>query len=75
MTHERMIILLQHFSYKRLFENNQLPGWSISFFYKQTRYTGEYEADGTIKWIGDVPTDEETVKKMIHELMLFHVYD
>ncbi|MGB3101632.1 MAG: DUF5342 family protein, partial [Psychrobacillus psychrotolerans] len=31
--------------------------------------------DGTIKWLGETPADEETVKKMIHELMLFHVYD
>ena len=75
MSHERMIILLQHFSFKPLYENKQLPGWSISFFYKQVRYTGEYEPDGTINWIGNIPADEETVKKMIHELMLFHVYD
>lgn len=67
--------MLQHFSFKPLFENKQIPGWSISFFFKQTRYTGVYEADGMIKWIGEVPDDEETVKKMIHELMLFHVYD
>jgi len=28
-----------------------------------------------IKWLGETPADEEIVKKMIHELMLFHVYD
>ena len=75
MSHERMIFLLQHFSFKPLYENNQLPGWSITFFHKQQRYAGEYEPDGTIKWVGSTPPDEEIVKKMIHELMLFHVYD
>ena len=75
MPHERLIELLQHFSFKPLYENKQLPGWSISFFYKNTRYAAEYEPDGTIKWLGETPTDEQAVKKMIHELMLFHVYD
>ncbi len=70
-----MIILLQHFSFKSLYDNKQLPGWSVSFFYKQQRFAAEYEPDGTIKWIGETPSDEEAVKKMIHELMLFHVYD
>ena len=67
--------MIQHFSFKPLFENQQLPGWSISFFYKQNRYEGIYEQDGTIKWNGTTPPDEEQVKKMVHELMLFHVYD
>lgn len=68
--------MLQHFSFKPMFENKQLPGWTFSFFYKQARYSGEYLPDGSIKWTGDThPPEEETVKKMIHELMLFHVYD
>ncbi|MGM9968588.1 MULTISPECIES: YheE family protein [unclassified Rummeliibacillus] len=67
--------MIQHFSFKPLFENQQLPGWSISFFYKQNRYEGIYEQDGTIKWTDTTPPDEEQVKKMVHELMLFHVYD
>jgi len=68
--------MLQHFSFKPMFENKQLPGWTFSFFYKQARYSGEYLPDGTIKWTnGSHPSEEETVKKMIHELMLFHVYD
>lgn len=75
MVNERLVFMLQHFNFKSLYENKQLPGWTVSFFYKQARYTGEYEADGTIKWIGETPVDEEAVKKMIHELMLFHVYD
>lgn len=67
--------MIQHFSFKPLFEHQQLPGWSISFFYKQNRYEGIYKQDGTIKWNSITPPDEEQVKKMVHELMLFHVYD
>lgn len=67
--------MLQHFSFKPMFENKQLPGWTFSFFYKNSRYNGEYQSDGTIQWIGETPPDEENLKKMIHELMLFHVYD
>lgn len=67
--------MIQHFSFKPLFKNTQLPGWTISFFYKRERYTAEYIKDGSIHWIGPIPPDEANVKNMIHELMLFHVYD
>ena len=69
--------MIQHFKFKPLFENTQLPGWSISFFYKQVKYNAQYNKDGSIKFIGDSPETEELaqVEKMIHELMLFHVYD
>lgn len=72
---KRGLMMIQHFSFKPLFENTQLPGWTISFFYQRERYQAEYLKDGTIEWIGAIPSDEEVVKKMIHELMLFHVYD
>lgn len=68
-------MMIQHFSFKPLFENTQLPGWTLSFFYEQKRYTAEYLKDGSILWLTGVPQEEETVKKMIHELMLFHVYE
>ncbi|MBE1554932.1 YheE family protein [Sporosarcina limicola] len=67
--------MLQHFSYKPMYENKQLPGWTFAFFFQKKRYTGDYLPDGTMTWIGDTPSDEENVKKMIHELMTFHVYD
>lgn len=67
--------MLQHFTYKPMFENSQLPGWIISFFYQNERIEGEYQPDGTIQWLTAPPANEETVKKMVHELMLFHVYD
>jgi len=67
--------MIQHFSFKPLYENQQLPGWTISFFYKQNRYEGIYEKDGAIQWNNETPPNEEQVKKMVHELMLFHVYD
>ena len=67
--------MIQHFSFKALFEHTQLPGWTISFFYKQKRYAAEYLKDGSIQWIGPIPPEEEDVIKMIHNLMLFHIYD
>lgn len=67
--------MLQHFKYRPMFSNSQLPGWIISFFYESKRIEGEYHPDGTITWLSDAPANEEKVKKMIHELMLFHVYD
>ncbi|MFX3673770.1 MAG: YheE family protein [Paenisporosarcina sp.] len=67
--------MLQHFSFKPMYENKQLPGWTFSFFYKQVRFNGEYLPDGSILWLGEIPPDEDVLKKMIHELMLFHVYD
>ena len=69
--------MIQHFKFKPLFENTQLPGWAISFFYKQVKYSAEYKKDGSIKFIGQTPDESELlqVEKMIHELMLFHVYD
>lgn len=69
--------MIQHFKFKPLFENTQIPGWSIQFFYKGVRYTADYKKDGTIQYIGTSPdaSDMDQVNKMIHELMLFHVYD
>ncbi|MEO4054589.1 YheE family protein [Solibacillus sp. CAU 1738] len=69
--------MIQHFSFKPLYENTQLPGWALSFFYKQKRYEAEYKKDGGIKFIGGAPASEDiaNVEKMIHELMLFHVYE
>lgn len=67
--------MLQHFNYKPMYENTQLPGWTFSFLYQSKRYSGEYLPDGTIVWTGNTPSEEEKIKKMIHELMIFHVYD
>lgn len=69
--------MIQHFSFKPLYENAQLPGWALTFFYKQKRYQAEYKKDGGITYIGDAPPQENIadVEKVIHELMLFHVYD
>lgn len=67
--------MLQHFKFKPMFENRQLPGWDFSFFYKNERIAGEYHPDGSIIWRSHAPQDEEAIKTMIHELMLYHVYD
>lgn len=69
--------MIQHFSYKPLFENSQIPGWSIRFFFKNERFAAEYYKDGRIHFIGNAPQQDElaNVEKMVHELMLFHVYE
>lgn len=67
--------MLQHFSYKPMFDNPQIPGWTFAFLYKNTKYHGEYLQDGTINWLSGTPSEEAYVKKMVHELMTFHVYD
>lgn len=67
--------MITHFRFKPMFENTQIPGWTISFYYNQKLFNGEYIKDGEIKWIGDAPDDLEDVERKVHELMLFHVYD
>lgn len=67
--------MLQHFSYKPMYDNKQLPGWTFAFFFRNTRYTGDYMPEGEIRWNAEAPPEEDNVKKMIHELMTFHVYD
>ena len=69
--------MIQHFHFKPLFENSVLPGWAISFYFKQQQYKAEYKKDGQINWLNGKPSSEELehVEKAIHELMLFHVYD
>lgn len=69
--------MIQHFKFKPLYENKQLPGWSLTFFYKQQRYNAEYLKDGTIKYIGQAPAEADLneINQAVHGLMLFHVYD
>ncbi|KGR75749.1 YheE family protein [Ureibacillus sinduriensis] len=69
--------MIQHFHFKPLYKNDLLPGWAISFYYKQQLFRAEYKKDGQIAWLGDKPAEEHisSVEKMVHELMLFHVYD
>lgn len=67
--------MIAHFRFKPMFENIQIPGWFISFYYNQQYYKAEYLKDGNIRWVGETPEDSEEVEKKVHELMLFHVYD
>lgn len=67
--------MLQHFRYQSMYVNTQLPGWTFTFFLQNERYAGEYASDGTITWVGKIPSNEDSVKKMVHELMTFHVYE
>jgi hypothetical protein len=69
--------MLSHFQYQPLYENKEMPGWRISFYFKNKKYNGFYNPDGSIEWTGATPPadDEDRIKSGIHELMLFHVYD
>lgn len=67
--------MLQHFKYERMFPNSELPGWIVSFHYEGQKYFANYEEDGTIRWEQTPPSNVEQCEKMIHELMLFHVYE
>ncbi len=70
--------MIQHFQYKSLFANKELPGWSISFYYKGEKINGIYHKNGKIEWNQKPSIDvheEELLTKQIHELMLFHVYE
>lgn len=55
--------MLQHFSYKPMYDNKQLPGWTFAFFFRNTRYTGDYMPEGEIIWNGEAPPEEDNVKK------------
>lgn len=67
--------MITHFRFKPMFENTQIPGWIVSFYYNQKSYKAEYSKDGNIEWIGEIPGEIEEVEKKVHELMLYHVYD
>ncbi|RHW43109.1 hypothetical protein D1B31_00050 [Neobacillus notoginsengisoli] len=69
--------MLTHFQYKSLFKNAELPGWEFSFFFKKLKRSGHYLQDGKIEWVTNPPAelDRKALEKMVHELMLFHVYD
>ncbi|MCP3741630.1 YheE family protein [Rossellomorea sp. BNER] len=69
--------MISHFQFKNMYNNKQLPGWVFSFYFKGIKYEGNYHKNGEIEWIGQSPGEEnqEFIKKQIHELMLFHVYE
>lgn len=70
--------IIQHFQYKSIYDNGQLPGWYISFYFQKEKKEGTYHRDGSIEWMKDYSFDQQTeedIKKQIHELMLYHVYD
>lgn len=69
--------MLTHFQYKPLYENTEIPGWHISFYYLKKRYNGVYQQSGKIEWTDTKPDQDhqQKLESQIHELMLFHVYD
>lgn len=71
------IIMISHFQFKSIYENQQLPGWTFSFYFQKQKFTGVYHPNGSIEWTSVVPQQENeaNLKEQIHELMLFHVYE
>jgi hypothetical protein len=69
--------MIQHFQYKSLYTNERIPGWSFSFYFQKQKINGNYYADGKIEWKNEGLTleNEDQLKKQIHEIMLYHVYD
>lgn len=69
--------MITHFQYKAIYQHQQLPGWTFSFYYQKQKFSGIYHHNGTIEWTSSHPKLEEeaAIKEQIHELMLFHVYD
>lgn len=67
--------MIQHFKFKSLYGSAQIPGWRVSFYYNQHYYEADYKKDGSIQWVGEKPENITSVEKMVHELMLFHVYE
>lgn len=69
--------MINHFQFKPLFENSEVPGWHLSFYSQKQKYTAIYYQNGQIEWTSSIPEPEssEALKTQIHELMLYHVYD
>jgi hypothetical protein len=69
--------MLSHFQYRPLYEHDQIPGWSLSFYYKGVHYHALYHRSGQIEWLDPSPpaASIQHISSQIHELMLFHVYD
>lgn len=69
--------MISHFQVKPLYEDRTLPGWRISFYYEKQAFQAIYHKDGRIEWSNAKPAPEAETQLagMIHELMLFHVYE
>ncbi len=53
-----------------------MPGWRLSFYYNREKVTALYHGDGEIEIVQPQSfIITEQLKKDIHELMVFHVYD
>lgn len=71
------MIMISHFQFKSIYQHQQLPGWTFSFYYQKQKFSGIYHQNGEIEWTGPNPKqdEEEKLKVQIHELMLYHVYE
>ncbi|MFC3883826.1 YheE family protein [Bacillus songklensis] len=69
--------MISHFQYRPLYEHDNIPGWSLSFYYGGRVYQALYHRNGQIEWVNLSPPEStiHDVSSQIHELMLFHVYE
>ncbi|RST75152.1 hypothetical protein D4T97_007790 [Siminovitchia acidinfaciens] len=69
--------MLQHFQYHPLYKDKRIPGWTFSFYFSGKRLEGIYHQDGKIDWTSEAPdtSHENNLKRQLHDLMLYHVYD
>ena len=68
--------MIQHFKFKPLYENSPLPGWIVNFYNDRIYYEVVYNQDGSLNCLVPEGAElSEDIKKDIHALMSFHVYD
>ncbi|MBA9025293.1 YheE family protein [Peribacillus huizhouensis] len=69
--------MITHFQVAPLYKDHQLPGWTISFYYHKKQYQAIYHPDGRIEYLNSEPTRADLIQltSMIHDLMIFHVYE
>ncbi|AQX55965.1 DUF5342 family protein [Priestia flexa] len=68
--------MITHFRIKPLYQQKEMPGWFISFYISGTYYEANYLKTGEIQFKHQLSPaiNQEEVTSLIHELMLFHVY-
>lgn len=67
--------MITHFQQKEIDRSIPDGKWSISFFHNKKRCTGYYYKNGDITWVNAPDDHEEDIKAIVHDLMLYHVYE
>ncbi|WP_078390813.1 DUF5342 family protein [Shouchella patagoniensis] len=69
--------MLVHFQYKALTVFGRKQKWAFSCYFESRFVSGIYHYNGDILWQTGPhdPTKQELLKKAVHDLMLYHVYE